>query len=197
MVPYRCETWSLTLREEHRLRVFENRVLKTIFEPKRDEVTGGWRKQHNEELSKLYSLPSIIKIIKSWKLRWAGHVARMGKRRNAGILVFPAHVFLSSDNIILLENSFCVVLWIFSRILWLSCICCLRNPSLTVHRSRKVADSIPDKVIGFSISRNPSSRTMALGSTNLSEMGTRNLPGRKDRPARKVDNLTAICEAIF
>jgi hypothetical protein len=61
---YGCETWSLTLRKEHRLRVFENRVLRRIFEPKRDEVTGEWRKLHNEELRDLYSSPSIIRIIK-------------------------------------------------------------------------------------------------------------------------------------
>jgi hypothetical protein len=73
---------SLTLREEHRLRVFENRVLRRIFGPKRDEVTGGWRKLHNEELRNLYSSPSIISVIKS-RTRWTGHVARMGERRNA------------------------------------------------------------------------------------------------------------------
>jgi hypothetical protein len=77
-VLYGCETWSLTLREEHRLRVFENRVLRRIFGPKRDEVTGGWRKLHNEELHNLYSSPSIIRMIKSRRMSWAGHVARMG-----------------------------------------------------------------------------------------------------------------------
>jgi hypothetical protein len=75
-----CETWSLTLREEHRLRVFENRVLRRIFGPKRDEVTGEWRQLHDEELRDLYSSPSIIRIIKSKRMRWAGHVARMGRR---------------------------------------------------------------------------------------------------------------------
>jgi hypothetical protein len=83
VVLYGCETWSLTLREEHRLRVFENRVLRRIFGPKRDEVTGGWRQLHNEELHKLYSSPSIIRMIKSRRMRWAGHVARMGAKRNA------------------------------------------------------------------------------------------------------------------
>jgi hypothetical protein len=68
------------LREEHRLSVFENRVLRMIFGPKRDEVTGGWRKLHNEELRDLYSSPSIIRIIKSRRLRWAGHVARIWRR---------------------------------------------------------------------------------------------------------------------
>jgi hypothetical protein len=77
-----CETWSLTLREEHRLRVFENRVLRRIFGPKRDEVTGDWRKLHNEELHNLYFSPNIIRIIKSRRMRWAGHVAQMGERKN-------------------------------------------------------------------------------------------------------------------
>jgi hypothetical protein len=82
VVLYGCETWSLTLREEYRLRVFENRVLRRIFGPKRDEVTGEWGKLHNEELRDLYSSPSIIRIIKS-RMRWAGHVAQMGEKRNA------------------------------------------------------------------------------------------------------------------
>jgi hypothetical protein len=71
------------LGEEHRLRVFENRVLRRIFGLKRDEVTGEWRKLHNEELRDLYSSPSIITIIKSRRMRWAGHVARMGEKGNA------------------------------------------------------------------------------------------------------------------
>jgi hypothetical protein len=66
------------LREEHRLRVFENRVLRRIFGPKRDEVTGGWRKLHNKELHGLYSSPSIIRVIKARRMTWVGHVARMG-----------------------------------------------------------------------------------------------------------------------
>jgi hypothetical protein len=78
-----CETWSLTLREEHRLRVFENMVLRRIFGPKRDEVTGEWRRLHNEELNDLYSSPNIIRVIKSRRMMWAGHVARMGDRRGA------------------------------------------------------------------------------------------------------------------
>jgi hypothetical protein len=73
-------TWSLTLREEHRLRVFENRVLRRIFGPKRYMVTGEWRKLHNKELHNLYSSSSIIRIIKSRRLKWAVHVARMGRR---------------------------------------------------------------------------------------------------------------------
>jgi hypothetical protein len=80
---YRCETWSLTLREEHRLRVFQNRVLRRVFGPKRDKVMGEWRKLHNEELHDLYSSPSIIRIIRSRRMRRAGHVARIWEKRNA------------------------------------------------------------------------------------------------------------------
>jgi hypothetical protein len=74
MVLYGCETWSLTLYGEHRLRVFENKVLRRIFGPKRVEVTGEWRKLHNKELHDLYSLPSIIRIIKSRRMRWTRHI---------------------------------------------------------------------------------------------------------------------------
>ena len=80
---YGCETWSLTLREERRLRVFEKRVLRRIFGSKWDEVTGAWRKLHNEELNYLYPSPNIIRVIKSRIMRWEGHVARTGKRRGA------------------------------------------------------------------------------------------------------------------
>jgi hypothetical protein len=82
VVLYGCETWSLTLREEHRLRVFENRVPRRIFGRKRDEVTGEWRKSHNGELHNLYSSPDIIRQIKSRRMTWAGHVARIGEGRN-------------------------------------------------------------------------------------------------------------------
>jgi len=68
--------------EERRLRVFENRVLRRVFGPKRDEVTGEWRKLHNKELIDLYSLPNIVRVIKSRRMRWAGHVARLGERRD-------------------------------------------------------------------------------------------------------------------
>jgi hypothetical protein len=81
VVLYGCETWSLTLREERRLMVFENRVLRRVFGPKRDEVRGEWRKLHNEELNSLYSLPNIVRVVKSRRMRWAGHVARMGEGR--------------------------------------------------------------------------------------------------------------------
>jgi hypothetical protein len=83
VVLYGCETWSLTFGEEHRLRMFENRVLRRIFGPKRDEVTGGWWKLWNEELYNLYSSPSIIRMVKSRRMRWAWHVARMVEKRSA------------------------------------------------------------------------------------------------------------------
>jgi len=82
VVLYGCETWSLTLREERRLRVFENKVLRRIFEPKRNEVRGEWRKLHNEELNDLYSSLNIVRVIKSRIMRWAGNVACMGDRRD-------------------------------------------------------------------------------------------------------------------
>jgi hypothetical protein len=82
VVLYGCENWSLTLREENRLEVFKNRILRRIFRPKRDEVTGEWRKLHNEKLHILYSSPNIIKKIKSRRMRWAGNVARMREERN-------------------------------------------------------------------------------------------------------------------
>ena len=81
VVLYGSETWSLTLRKERRLRVFENRVQRGIFGPRRNEGTREWRKLHNEELTDLYCSPSIVRVIKSRRTRWAGHVARMEKRR--------------------------------------------------------------------------------------------------------------------
>jgi hypothetical protein len=83
VVLYGCGTWSLTLREEYRQGMFENRVLRSMFGPRRDEVTGERRELQNEELRDLYSSPSIIRIIKSRKMRWARHVAGMGEKRNA------------------------------------------------------------------------------------------------------------------
>ena len=71
-----CETWSLTLRDERRLRVFESRVLRRVFGSKRDDITGEWRKLHNEELNDLFCSPNTLRV-----MRWAGHVARMGERR--------------------------------------------------------------------------------------------------------------------
>jgi hypothetical protein len=80
VVLYGCETWSLTLREERRLWAFDNRVLRRIFGPKRDEVTGEWRKLHNEELNDMYFSPNIIRVIKLRRIRWAGHVTYMGDK---------------------------------------------------------------------------------------------------------------------
>jgi hypothetical protein len=81
LVLYECGTWSLTLREEHRLRVFENRVLR-ISRPKREEVAGSWQRLHNEVLHNLYTSPNIIRMIKSRCIGWAGHIACMGKMKN-------------------------------------------------------------------------------------------------------------------
>jgi len=80
-VLYGYETWSLTLREERKLRVFENMVLRRIFGPRKDEVTGEWRRLHNEKLNDLYSSPNIVRVINSRRMRWAGHVVRMGEER--------------------------------------------------------------------------------------------------------------------
>ena len=77
VVLYGCENWSLTLREGRKLRVFENMVLRRIFGPRSDEVTGKWKKLHNEELNILYCSPNNVGVIKSRRMRWAGHVARM------------------------------------------------------------------------------------------------------------------------
>jgi predicted small integral membrane protein len=125
VVLYGCETWSLTVREGHKLRVFENRVLMRIFGPKTDRVTGGggWRKLHNEELHNLYSSPNIIRIIKSRRMRWTGHVARMGEERNVYRLLVgkpegkrplgrPRRRWIDNINIDLLETGLIVVDWI-------------------------------------------------------------------------------------
>jgi hypothetical protein len=108
---------------EHRLRVFENKVLRRIFGPKRDEVTGGWRTLHNEELHDLYSSSSIIRIIKSRRMRWVGDVARMGEKRNVYSLLVgkpegkrplgrPRCRWVDNIRMDLLEISFCGVHWI-------------------------------------------------------------------------------------
>jgi hypothetical protein len=123
LVLYGCETWSLTVREEHKLRVFENKVLRKIFGPKRDGVKGGCRKLHNEELHNLYSSPSIIRNVKSRRMRWAGHVARMREKRNVYRLLVgkpegkrplgrPRRRWIYNIKMDLLEISLSVVDWI-------------------------------------------------------------------------------------
>jgi hypothetical protein len=118
VVLYGCETWSLTVREEHKLR-----VLRRIFGSKRDGVTGGWRNLHNEELHNLYSSPSIIRIIKSRRMRWAGHVARMGEKGNVYRLLVgkpegkrplrrPRRRWIDNIKLDLLEIGLNVVEWI-------------------------------------------------------------------------------------
>jgi len=81
-------SWSVTLKEEHKLRVFEKRVLRRIFGPKREELAGGCRGLQNEELHNLYGSLNIIRVIKSRRMRWAGHVARVGEMRNSYKLYF-------------------------------------------------------------------------------------------------------------
>jgi hypothetical protein len=85
VVLYGCETWNLTLMEEHRLRVFENRVLRKIFGPKREE-NQSWRKLHNDELHNLYSLPNTVRVIKSMRMWWTGNVARFGEGRGVYVI---------------------------------------------------------------------------------------------------------------
>jgi hypothetical protein len=113
----------LTVREEHKLRVFENRVLRKIFGQNREDVMGGWRKLHNEELHNLYSSPCIIGIIKLRRMRWAGHLARMGEKRNDYRLLVgkpegkrplgrPSHRLIDKIKMDLLQIGLNVVDWI-------------------------------------------------------------------------------------
>jgi hypothetical protein len=122
VILYVSETWSLTLGEEHKLRVFENRVLRRIFGPKTDGATGGLRKLHNEKLHNLYSSPSIIRIIKSRRMRWEGLVARMGEKRDVYMLLVgkpegkrplgrPRRGWINNIQIDLLEIGLSVVDW--------------------------------------------------------------------------------------
>jgi len=91
VVLYGCETWSLSFREERRLRVSENRVLSRIYGPKRDEEIGEWTKLHNEELNDMYCSPNIDRVIKSRRMRWAGHIARIGERRGVYRVLVGKH----------------------------------------------------------------------------------------------------------
>jgi hypothetical protein len=123
VVLYGYETWSLTVKEEHKLRVFENRVLRRIFGPKRDGVTGGWRTLYNEELHNLYSSPSTIRIIKSRRMWCEGPVAQMGEKRNVYRLLVgktegkkplgrPRRRWINNIQMDLLELGVSVVDWI-------------------------------------------------------------------------------------
>jgi hypothetical protein len=132
---YGCETWSLTLREEHRLRVFEDRVLRKIFGPEREE-DGSWRKLRNDELNSLYSSSNIVKVIKLRIMRWAGHVARIGEEKGVyRVLVGrpegkrplgrPRHRWEDNIKLDLREIGFDGVNWIQlaqDRVQWWSCL---------------------------------------------------------------------------
>jgi hypothetical protein len=109
VVLYGCETWSLTVRKEHKLRVFENKVSRRIFGQKRDGVTGGWRKLHKEELHNLYSSPSIIRIIKSRRMRWADMWHEWEGKRPLGR---PRRRWIDNITMDLLEIGLSVVDWI-------------------------------------------------------------------------------------
>ena len=111
---YGCETWSITLREERRLRVFENMVLRRIFGPERDEVTGECRKLHNEELNDLYCSPNIVRVIKSRRMRWAGHVARMGESRGVYSVFVRERDHLEDPSV----DGRIILRWNFKKLDW-------------------------------------------------------------------------------
>jgi hypothetical protein len=153
VVLYGCEIWSITVREEHKLRVSENRVLRRIFGPKRDRVTGGWRKLHNEELHNLYSSPSKIRIIKSRRMRWAGRVARMGEKRNVYRLLVgkpegkrplgrPRRRWMNNIKMGLLEIGLNVVDWIGlaqDRCRWKGLVNSVMNRRSSINSDGKVS----------------------------------------------------------
>jgi hypothetical protein len=137
-VQYGCETWSLTVREEHKLREFENRVLRRIFGPMRNTVMGGCRKLG---LHNFYSSPSMIIIIKLRRMRWAGHVARMGEKRNVYRLLVgnpegkkplgrPRHRWIHNIKMGLLEIGLSIVDWIVAqdRYRWRALVNAVMNP---------------------------------------------------------------------
>jgi hypothetical protein len=123
VVLYGCETGYLTVRVEHKMRVIESIILRRIFGPKGDKVTGGWTKLHNEDLHNLYSSPNIIRIIKTRRMKWAGHMVRIGTERNVyGLFVRkpegkrplekPRCRWIDNIKIDLLETGLDVVDWI-------------------------------------------------------------------------------------
>jgi hypothetical protein len=140
VVLYGCETWSLTLREEHRLSEFENRVLRRIFGPKREEDRF-WRKLHKDELHSLYSSPNIVRVIKSRRMGWVGHVAHMRERRGVykvldgrpkakRPLVRPRHKWEDNIKLDLMEIGFNGVNWIQlaqDRVQWWACVNMVMN----------------------------------------------------------------------
>ena len=112
-----CETWSLILREEGRLRVLENRVLRRIFGPKREKVTGEWRKLHNEELNDLHPSPNITLVIKSRKIRWAGYVERMDEKRGVHKVFGEEYRSLSSSLCSFLHSPVTLFLLVLNTLL--------------------------------------------------------------------------------
>ena len=112
VVVYGCETCSITLREKRRLRMFENRVLRRIFGPKRDDVKSEWRKLNIEELNSLYSSPNIFRVIKSRKMSWVSHVARMGKSRGVYRVLVRERDHLEDPGV----DGRIILRWIFRKL---------------------------------------------------------------------------------